>query len=70
MRESLVLLLRGTAPDVYCLKCLAEAFPDVVDLGETVRALIAEGAPVEARPGQCCICHMSGTVVGHPQASR
>jgi len=70
MRESLVLLLKGTAPDVYCVKCLAQAFPDVVDLGEIVRALIAEGAPVEARAGECCICQTSGTVVGHPQAPR
>ena len=70
MRESLVLLLKSTAPDVYCFKCLGQAFPDVVDLEGMVRSLIGQGARVETRPGECCICHATLTVVGHQQPPR
>jgi hypothetical protein len=70
MRESIVLLLETTAPDVYCLPCLGQAFPDVLDLESTVRALITEGAPVETRSGRCCICLAGGTVTGYHPISR
>jgi hypothetical protein len=70
MRDPLILMLKGTAPDVYCFKCLAEAFSDVADLEETVRVLIQQGAPIESGPGQCCICQMASTIVRHQQPPR
>ncbi|HET7342124.1 MAG TPA: hypothetical protein VFL90_11715 [Methylomirabilota bacterium] len=70
VRESLVLLLKSTSPEVYCLTCLGQAFPDVPDLEGAVLALVAQGAPIELRPGLCCICRTQRTVVGHQQSSR
>jgi hypothetical protein len=69
MRESIVLVLKTTAPDVYCLSCLGQAFPDVVDLDATVRALIADGAPIEIRWGACCVCQLAAPVTGYQSLS-
>jgi hypothetical protein len=69
MRESLVLLLKSTSPDVYCFACLGQAFPEVPDLEAGVLTLAVQGAPIETKAGLCCICRTTRTVVGHQQRS-
>jgi hypothetical protein len=63
--DSVSRLLRDTAPNAYCLHCLAQAFPLTADLRNRIEEAIVRGDPLEALQGRCAICGDQRSVVRH-----
>jgi len=45
--ESISQLLRDTAPNAYCFRCLAQAFPLASNLPRRVEQAMIRGEPIE-----------------------